>query len=50
MESIKSERVNQEAITVGDLLDKYEFKREKTVIHNGRIAKEEELSFALEQM
>lgn len=31
------ESINPETVTVGDLLDKYELKRETVVIHNGKV-------------
>ena len=37
MEQIQSERVNQEVITIEDLLDKYELKGETVAINNGKI-------------
>ena len=37
MEQVRSEAINWEMVTVGDLVDKYEFKGETVVVHNGKI-------------
>lgn len=37
MEQVKSERINTETVTVGELIERYELKEETVVIHNGKI-------------
>ena len=37
MEQMRSERVNEDTVTLGDLLDNYIFKGKTVVISNGRL-------------
>lgn len=34
---LRSERINEKVLTIGDLLDKFIFKGETVVIHNGEV-------------
>ena len=34
---LRNETINLEIVTVGDLVDRYEFKGETVVLHNGKI-------------
>lgn len=42
MEQMRSERVNEKVLTIGDLLDNYIFKGETVVISNGEVKLEGE--------
>ena len=37
MEKMRSERVNEKVLTIGDLLDNFIFKGKTVVIHNGEV-------------
>ena len=37
MEQMRSERVNEKVLTIGDLLDNFIFKCKTVVIHNGEV-------------
>ena len=40
MEQMRSEAINWEMVTVGDLLEKFEFKNETVVLGNGKVEPE----------
>lgn len=40
MEKMRNETINLDAVTVGDLLEKFEFKNETVVLGNGRVEPE----------
>ena len=42
MEQMRSERVNEKVLTIGDLLDNFIFKGKTAVISNGEVKLEEQ--------
>ena len=42
MEQMRSERVNEKVLTIGDLLDKFIFKGETVIISNAEVKLEEQ--------